>query len=120
MKKLLQASVLIASSVIASQAFSAEMECYVDTQRFDNFTPNYCVGLVWGAQYADAVYRVSGANKAIDQVIWGGVASGKGCTGTSCVVSIRAYSVNKATATILYTDGTWENVSATAELENGK
>ena len=119
MKKLLQASVLIVSSVIASQAISAEMECYVDTQQFDNFTPSYCVSLVWGAQYADAIYRVSGANKAIDKVIWEGVASGKGCTGTSCTVSIRAFRPSTAKATVLYTDGTWESVSATAELENG-
>ncbi|WDE02885.1 hypothetical protein SG34_015685 [Thalassomonas viridans] len=58
MKKLLTAGLLTASSLVASQAYAATMECYVDTPAWDNYTPNSCFAMVWGANKATAVFRV--------------------------------------------------------------
>jgi hypothetical protein len=120
MFKFVSTSVLLASSLFASQAFSANMECYVDTQAYDQYTPGHCEALIYGARSATAVFRIAGANKPISSVIWGDKASSCGTSGTSCSFIIRPFRVNKATATILYQDGTWEAASATASFEDGR
>jgi hypothetical protein len=121
MKKILQASLLCLSSVATSQAFSAEMECYIDTQAYDHYTANRCFAMVWGARKATAVFRVSGANKDINTVIWSDKASSCGSsTSTSCSFSIGPFAPHKASATVLYSDGSWEKVSATASFEDGR
>lgn len=120
MNKFLKAGILVASSVFGSQAMAANMECYVDTQAYDHFTPNHCMAMVWGANKATAVFRIAGASKAIDSVIWKDVAKSCGTSGTSCSITIRAFRTNKATATILYSDGTWGTASATASFEDGR
>lgn len=48
MKKFITAGVLVAGSFMAQSASAATMECYVDTQAFDQYTPNHCFAIVWG------------------------------------------------------------------------
>ena len=120
MNKLITAGILVASSLFANQAMSATMECYVDTQAYDQYTPNRCDAIVWGARSATAAFRITGASKPINSVIWGDKASSCGTSGTSCSFTIRPFFPNKATATILYQDGTWETASATASFEDGR
>ncbi|WP_028772061.1 hypothetical protein [Shewanella waksmanii] len=120
MNKFITAGLLVASSFMAQSASAATMECYVDTQAYDQYTPNHCFAMVWGARSATAVFRISGANKPINKVIWGDKASSCGTSGTSCSFSIRPFVSNKASATILYQDGTYETASATASFEDGR
>ena len=120
MNKFLKAGILVASSIFGSQAMAANMECYVDTQAYDQFTANHCAALIFGANKATAVFRIVGASKPINSVIWKDAAKSCGTSGTFCSISIRAFRPNKATATILYTDGTWDTASATASFEDGR
>lgn len=111
---------LAVGALTAFDTEAAAVECYVDTQAYDHFTQGYCSAVVWGARSTTAVFRVTGTSGQISQVLWGGDASGKCGTGTMCSFSIRAFRQYTATATILYSDGTWENASATAEFEDGR
>lgn len=119
MKKLLSVSLLLASSFVASQATATEMQCYVDTQAYDNYTSNRCFAMN-PASSTTANFRITATNGAIDSVIWGDHASSCGTTtGTTCSITINAYRSYTGSATILYTDGTWEKVSAKASYERG-
>jgi hypothetical protein len=120
MKNLLSVAAVIATGLFTSQASAADMECYVDTQAYDHFTSGHCFALIYGASSATAVFRIAGANKPISSVIWGDKASSCGTSGTSCSFTIRPFRANKASATILYQDGTWETASATASFEDGR
>jgi hypothetical protein len=118
MKKLLSVGLLLASSFAASQAVATEMQCYVDTQAYDNYTSNACFAIN-PATSTTASFRVTATNGTINSVIWGGDASSCGTAGTSCSITVRAYRQYNATATILYSNGTWETVSANASYERG-
>ena len=120
MKKLLGFGLLLSTSLFSVQGLAASMECYVDTQAYDQYTQGHCNAVIYGARTATAVFRVTGASKPVDSVIWGDKAASCGTSGTSCSFSIRSFSVNKASATILYQDGTWDTASATASFEDGR
>ncbi|MBB1268139.1 hypothetical protein [Shewanella sp. SR44-3] len=120
MKKFLSVAAVLSTSLFASQASAASMECYVDTQAYDQYTSGHCFALVYGARSATAVFRIAGANKPISSVIWGDKAASCGTSGTSCSFTIRPFVSNKASATILYQDGTWATASATASFEDGR
>ncbi|MEZ7279671.1 hypothetical protein EXT42_15695 [Pseudoalteromonas sp. CO302Y] len=120
MKKVLTSIGLLAASVFSVHASADTMECYVDTQAYDQYTPNRCFAMVFGQTYATAVFRVVGDGSTIDSVIWSNDASSCGTSGTSCSYQIRAFRPSKAEATILYADGRWSKVSATASFEDGR
>jgi hypothetical protein len=120
MKKMLSVAAVIATGLFSTQAAAADMECYVDTQAYDQYSKGHCFALIYGASSATAVFRIAGANKPISSVIWGDKASSCGTSGTSCSFTIRPFRPYKATATILYQDGTWEATSATASFEDGR
>jgi len=120
MKKVLTALGLLLSGAFSVHASADSMECYVDTQAYDKYTPNRCFALVYGQTNATAVFRVVGNGSAIDSVIWSNAASSCGTSGTSCSFQIRAFRSYKAEATILYTDGRWSKVAATASFEDGR
>ncbi|MCL1037256.1 hypothetical protein L2750_08825 [Shewanella submarina] len=112
---------LAVGALTAFDTEAAAVECYVDTQAYDQYTAGHCFSMVWGARTATAVFRVNGANGQISQVIWGDAASGKCGSGTHCSFTIRPFRPYRATATILYADGTWENATpATASFEDGR
>jgi opacity protein-like surface antigen len=120
MKKMLSAAAIIATGLFASQASAAVMECYIDTQAYDHYSAGECSAIIYGASQATAVFRVTGSNKPVNSVIWGGATKSCGTAGTNCSITIRSYRVNNATATILYQDGTWDTASAIATFEDGR
>jgi len=105
---------------LMGKAYAGKMECYVDTQAYDQFTPNVCMALVYGARTSTAVFRIVAAESEIDKVIWGGAASSCGTSGTSCSIKIRSMRPYKATATILYRNGKWDSAQAIASFEDGR
>lgn len=111
---------LLSLTAIMGSAYASQMECYVDTQAYDHFTPNHCTALVYGARSATAVFRISGADSQIDKVIWSGATKSCGTSGTSCSITIRSMKPYRATATVLYSNGQWESVQATASFEDGR
>ncbi|MBB1384550.1 hypothetical protein H5119_03105 [Pseudoalteromonas sp. SG45-5] len=120
MKTTLISMGIVLASIFSAQASADQMECYVDTQAYDQFTPNHCSALIYGKNKATAVFRVIGNGSDIDSVVWSNAASSCGVSGTSCSFSIRSFRGYKAEATVLYTDGTWSKVSATASFEDGR
>ena len=120
MKKVLTIATLLAASVFSVQASASSMECYVDTQAYDQYTPNRCMALIYGQNKATAVFRVIGNGSAIDSVIWSNAAQSCGTSGTSCSFEIRSFKPYKAEATILYTNGSWSKVSVIASFEDGR
>ncbi|MBG9996012.1 hypothetical protein I6F50_13150 [Pseudoalteromonas sp. NZS127_1] len=120
MKTILITTGIILASIFSAQASADQMECYVDTQAYDQFTPNHCFAVIYGKRTATAVFRVVGNGSDIDSVVWSNAASSCGVSGTSCSFSIKSFKSNKAEATVLYTDGTWSKVSATASFEDGR
>ncbi|WP_151173939.1 hypothetical protein [Pseudoalteromonas ruthenica] len=120
MKTLIASAALLIGGLFSAQASADSMECYVDTQAYDQFTPNRCFALVYGATTSTAVFRVVGNGSQIDSVIWSNAASSCGTSGTSCSFEIRAFRPYTAEATILYSNGSWSKVSATASFEDGR
>lgn len=55
-------------------------------------------------------FYLQNISKPINQVIWQGDANCSG--GTSCSVTVRAYSTMSASAVILYKDGTYETTNS--------
>lgn len=89
------------------------MSCMVDTPADDQFHGGHCFGLVHGARYTTAVFRVD--NPPSDfQIVWD-----KGCpvstSNTSCAVTIRALRPYTMGATVLDFDSyRFYRVAATA------
>lgn len=108
--------------LIASSAFSATLVCDVFPK--GRFTSgNNGVANCWGfdTSFGNSTtgrFYIKGITKPVSRVIWDGDASCNG--GTSCNVTVRAYSFPRATATILYADGTHETTNtSTMEYETG-
>lgn len=118
MKKTLSALALILAS---SSSFAANMECMVDTAGWDQWGEGYCFGMEFTFDRApnDATWRITNLNKTISSVIWSEATQGCSSTATYCTKSIPPYAEFVGKATILYADGTWENVQATASFETG-
>ena len=89
------------------------MKCYVDTPAFDVFTYGYCFNVGF-ARTTTAVFRVDNV-AAGAQILW----SDSNCTNnqSTCFVPIRQYQTKTVTATVLNTNGTFTQTSATAEYE---
>lgn len=115
MKKMMMGLMLTMAS---STAFGASMSCYVDTPALDQFTSGFCGASVFnGPRTTSAVFRIDNAPSNINTIIW----SDSACSSSStvCITSIQAYGPKTVTATILKTDGTYEQASAHAEYELG-
>ncbi|KZN60209.1 hypothetical protein N473_24835 [Pseudoalteromonas luteoviolacea CPMOR-1] len=123
MKTTLKALTLIAGTFFAGSAFSAQLVCDVyakgNGNSWGNGTKN-CMAFDYsfGSSTTGRFY-LKDVTKPIKEVQWSGVARCSG--GTSCNVTIRAYSgSNNASAIILYKDGTWEQTNtANASYETG-
>ncbi|KZN61408.1 hypothetical protein [Pseudoalteromonas luteoviolacea] len=124
MKTTIKALTLIASTVFAGQALSAELVCAVYAKSggssWGNGTANceafdYSFGSATGGRF-----YLKNVTKTVKEVRWNGSARCSTTASTSCNATIRAYATNQATATILYTDGTWESTNvARAYYETG-
>lgn len=117
MKKLLVAAALLA----AGSASAATMECMVDTAGWDEWSAGHCESFEYtmDKKANNAYWRITGINKTISSVIWSDKTTGCASSATECMKAIFPYRINKGTATILYVDGTYEIVSATASFETG-
>ena len=97
------------------------MSCFVGTPA--KFTPNRCFGVVPGAKYATAVFRVDPPLPENFEVQWDGDRPNAQCNPLSsiCKVLIQVFLPATVTATVLDLDNfTWFRVSATALFENGR
>jgi hypothetical protein len=116
MKKIL---VPLAVGMMALPAAAATMQCMInDVVSWRN---NRCRGVEMTLDHQTnlASWRINGATKAISSVIWSGVTASCPTTATSCTKAISPYEEHLGAATILYSDGTWEAVQATAWFETG-
>ncbi|KZN31653.1 hypothetical protein [Pseudoalteromonas luteoviolacea] len=124
MKTTVKALTLIAGTLFVGQAFSAELVCAVYAKSggnsWGNGTKN-CMAFDYSfGNSTNGRFYLKNVTKDIKEVRWNGDARCASSTSTSCNATIRAYSSNTATATILYKDGTWETTNtARANYETG-
>ncbi|MCF6436669.1 MULTISPECIES: hypothetical protein [Pseudoalteromonas] len=122
MKTTLKAFTLVAGSLFAGSALATTLVCDVYPKSggnsFGNGTKNCgAFDYSFGNSTSGKFYLIN-ISKPIQEVRWEGRATCSG--GTSCNATIRAYTQNKASALILYKDGTWEQANtASAWYETG-
>ena len=118
MKKTLTALAILLTS---GSSMAAQMECMVDTAAYDEWSAGSCWGFEYTMDYAtnDAIWRIVGTTKSISSVIWQEATSGCASNATYCTKAIRPYRQYLGKATVLYTDGTYEVVQASAQFETG-
>ncbi len=117
MKKALKALAIVSTTLFAGSALAADLVCDVNPRggghSFGNGTAS-CNALDFSfGNSTSGKFYLKNVSKPISKVIWSGKARCSG--GTSCGVTVRAYSSNSASATILYKDGTYE-VTNTAHM----
>ncbi|ODB41997.1 hypothetical protein BB427_10815 [Pseudoalteromonas sp. BMB] len=122
MKSTLIASVLVVLGGLSFSSQAADLKCSLNVKSGGNVWGNntsYCSGIDFSFDNSTSgKFYIANATKAISKVIWNGDASCSG--GTTCNMTIRAYRQYNATATILYTDGTYETTnSAHIDYETG-
>ncbi len=111
------AAILFSLSVNAVAA--PVMSCMVDTPAYDEFNERFCFGLVYGARYTTAVFRVDNPPSKF-QIIWDKICQ-PSTSNTSCAVTIRAFRPYTMAATVLDFDSyKFYRVQATAEFEDGR
>lgn len=116
MKKLL---VPLVVGMMALPATAATMQCMVSG--VTTWKNNFCFGMEFTMDYNTnpASWRISNVTKPISSVIWSDATAGCATTATTCTKPIRPYQEHLGKATILYSDGTWEALQATANFETG-
>ncbi len=97
--------------MMALPATAATMQCMISGVA--SWSDGYCFGMEFTMDYNTnpASWRIVGATKPISSVTWVNATSGCASTATSCTKPIRPYQVHLVSATILYSDGTWEACS---------
>ncbi len=118
MKKMIAALALLGAS---GSAFSAQMECYVDTAAYDEWSVGYCMSMEFTFDNApnDAFWRITGVTKVVSSVLWTDDTAGCSSASLECHKAIYPYQTYTGRAIILYADSSWEEVSATARFETG-
>jgi hypothetical protein len=110
MNKMLKALALVGTTLFAGSTLATELVCDVYPKGNGNSWGNgtsSCDALDFSfGNSTSGKYYLKNISKPISNVIWSGKASCNG--GTSCGVTVRAYSSNTAGATVLYQDGTYE------------
>ncbi|TMP39665.1 hypothetical protein [Pseudoalteromonas rubra] len=121
--KTLKTLALVAGTLFAGSAFSAQMVCDIYPKSgghsWGNGTAS-CSALDFSfGNSTSGRFYIKNITKPVEEVRWSGIANCSG--GTSCGATIRAYSPNNtASALILYKDGTWERTNtARADYETG-
>jgi len=119
MKKSLLTAALLLGAMATGTAQAADMECRVGTTQNSGWS-SYCFGMNYSMNYnpVTAYFRIQNLAAPVAQVIWQG---GQNCsaTSTSCNFKITPYQEHVVSAIVLYTNGTYESVSATAQFETG-
>lgn len=118
MKKTLTALGLLLAS---GTTMAAQMECMVDTDAFDSWQSPECNSFEYTLDRApnNATWRIVNITKTISSVIWSERTAGCSSSATTCTKPIPPYSYHLGKATVLYTDGTYEVLQATAQFETG-
>jgi hypothetical protein len=118
MKKTLFALII---GVVTLPAMAAQMECMVDTAAYDEWQAGFCPNFESTLDNSPntAIWRITGTTKTISSIIWSGTTAGCASNSQYCSKDIRPYQEHVGKATILYADGTWEAVQATASFETG-
>ncbi|WP_240221235.1 hypothetical protein [Rheinheimera hassiensis] len=118
MKKTLTAVALLLAS---NSSMAAQMECMVDTDSLDTWQVSECTSFEYTLDRAvnNATWRIVNITKTISSVIWSERTTGCSSSATSCTKAIPPYSYHLGKATVLYTDGTYEILQATAQFETG-
>ncbi|QSX39136.1 hypothetical protein [Shewanella cyperi] len=122
MSNMLKAIGVMAALGFGQSAFAADMVCNLNVKSggyVDGNGTAHCIGFDYSfGSSTSGTYSIENVTKPISSVIWSGNAKCSG--GVSCGVTVRAYSINKASATILYKDGTWEQTNtANMSYETG-
>lgn len=118
MKKTLLSLVV---GLLTLPAMAAQMECMVDTAAYDEWQVNHCPNFEYTMDNNTnkAIWRVTGTTKPVSSILWSETTAGCASNSQYCDKQIRPYQEHVGKATILYTDGTWEAVQATASFETG-
>jgi len=114
MKKTLKALALVGTTFFAGSALATQVVCDVYAKgsgnSWGNGTAN-CSALdfTFGNSTSGKFY-LKNISKPVKKVLWD---SNTNCSGTatSCSVRVRAYGSQWATATVLYQDGTYEELN---------
>jgi hypothetical protein len=122
MKNSLKVLALVSTAFFAQSALAADLTCNLNVKQGGHVMGNgtaHCFGMDFSfGNSTSGSYNINNISKPISSVLWNGNANCSG--GTSCGVTVRAYSSNQASATILYKDGTWETTNtARMEYETG-
>ncbi|WP_444943293.1 hypothetical protein ACJJIK_15695 [Microbulbifer sp. ZKSA006] len=118
-KKLLIIISLLAGSLVALPALSADLECTLNVKSGGHVYGNgtsHCGGLDFSfGSSTSGKWEITNITKSIDYVNWI-----NGCSsGLSCSVTVQAYSSNLAKVYIHYTDGSIEYLSGSMSYETG-
>ena len=118
MKKTLTALGLLFAS---GSTMAAQMECMVDTANYDQWSTGECSSFEYtlDRKTNNAIWRIVDIQKPVASVIWSERTTGCSASATSCTKAIPPYSYHVGKATVLYTDGTYEILQATAQFETG-
>ena len=66
-----------------------------------------------------AYFRLTNVTKTISDIIWKKATSSCSSSSSNCQINIRPYRTYEGEATVLYSDGTYETLSASASFETG-
>jgi hypothetical protein len=118
MKKTLSALLFAAAAL---PAMAAQMECMVDTAAYDYWQAGYCPNFesTLDNQPNTTLWRITDTTKSVASVLWSDATAGCASSSLYCTKDIRPYREHVGKAIILYSDGTWEAVQATAYFETG-
>ena len=113
--------VLTVISSLFISANAADMQCFVDTAAFDEPRIGNCpnIEFTFDNRPNTAVWQIINITKTIQEVIWQEATAGCSSSATTCSMSITPFQLHTGRAVILYTDGTFETVSAVASFETG-
>lgn len=111
---------LVVASLVASNAMAAQLNCRVSAkQTFGNWTPDcFGISMVLNNKPTTVSFRIDSLAAPVKQVIWSNAPTCS-ATSTSCSFPLYPYNPYALSATVLYQNGTYEEVSATATYETG-
>ena len=118
-----KALTLVGATILPHNALAADLACNLNVAWSGTVNGNgtaFCEGLDYTfGNSTTGSFFLKNVTKPIHSVTWNGDAN-CGSTATFCPVTVFAYFPSEASATILYTDGTWETTNtATIDYESG-
>lgn len=112
MKKLL----ILSALVLSSSAFAADLRCTIGSDS----QIGSCDTLIWNKRTAPASFKVENVVKPVSQYIWQSPSVCKTKTTASCAFTATSFVEYNGAVLVLYTDGTYESLSASLRFEDGR